>query len=302
MEKEKNENLKTAMKVSVLTVIINSILTAFKLFAGIFAGSYAMISDAVHSASDVFSTFIVMIGIKISGKRSDANHQYGHERFECIAAVILAALLFATGIGIGYSGISKLIIGDYSSLSVPGILALVAAVVSIAVKEIMFWYTRKAAKTIKSGALLADAWHHRSDALSSIGSLIGIAGARLGFMPLDMIASAVISIFVIKTAVSIFWDAVKKMTDEACSDEFVERIKAVINGHTAVINIDSLKTRKFGERIYADVEISINAELSFVEAHDIATAVHDDLEKTFPELKHCTVHANPSAAVSETPQ
>ena len=171
---------KTAMKVSIVSVIWNLLLSAGKLFAGIFANSGAMISDAVHSASDVFSTIIVMIGVKISGKDSDNDHPYGHERLECVAAIILATVLAATGIGIGYGAVVKIMAGDYN-VEMPGILALVAAVVSILVKELMFWYTRYYAKQIDSSALMADAWHHRSDSLSSIGALIGIIGARLGF-------------------------------------------------------------------------------------------------------------------------
>lgn len=152
---------KTAMKVSIVSVIWNLLLSAGKLFAGIFANSGAMISDAVHSASDVFSTIIVMIGVKISGKDSDNDHPYGHERLECVAAIILATVLAATGIGIGYGAVVKIMAGDYN-VEMPGILALVAAVVSILVKELMFWYTRYYAKQIDSSALMADAWHTRS--------------------------------------------------------------------------------------------------------------------------------------------
>ncbi|MDR2047279.1 MAG: cation diffusion facilitator family transporter [Clostridiales bacterium] len=284
-------NVKIAVKVSVGTIIINSVLTGLKLCAGLFAGSYAMLSDAAHTASDTFSTLIVMAGVKISGKKADAGHPYGHERFECIAAVILSVLLFATGAGIGYSGISKLLDGGPSSP--PGILALIAAAVSVAVKEGMYRYTLSAAKKIKSGALKADAWHHRSDALSSVGSFAGILGAVLGFAPLDAIAGAVLSAFVIKVAVGIFIDAVRKMTDEACSPEYEGRIRERILSRPNIIKIDSLKTRKFGERVYVDIEIGIDENLTFIKAHDAATNVHDDLEASFPEIKHCTIHANP---------
>ena len=153
-----------AMKVSVVSIVVNVALSLFKLLAGIVAHSGAMISDAIHSASDVFSTFVVMVGIKMSGKKSDKEHPYGHERMECVAAIVLATILAMTGLGIGYSAVKNVIEGDYKHLAVPGILALVAAVVSILSKEAMFWYTRINAKKIDSGALMADAWHHRSDA------------------------------------------------------------------------------------------------------------------------------------------
>lgn len=181
-----------AMRVSVISVIVNLVLSAFKLLAGIFANSGAMISDAVHSASDVFSTFIVMIGVTISGKKADKEHPYGHERMECVAAIVLAVILFATGLGIGWSGIQKIFFMNSDSLEVPGMLALIAALVSIVTKEWMYWFTKFTADKIRSDALRADAWHHRSDALSSIGALIGIGGARLGFPVLDPIASVVI--------------------------------------------------------------------------------------------------------------
>ena len=170
---------KTANKVSIVTIIGNLILSLMKLFAGIFAHSSAMISDAIHSASDVFCTIVVIIGIKISSKRPDKEHPYGHERMECVAAIVLSIVLFITGLGIGVDAFETIISGDYSNIQVPGVLALIAAIVSILVKEAMYWYTRHYAKKIDSSALMADAWHHRSDAFSSIGALIGIAGARM---------------------------------------------------------------------------------------------------------------------------
>ncbi|MDR1905731.1 MAG: cation diffusion facilitator family transporter [Clostridiales bacterium] len=287
-----DKNIQKAIKVSVVSIAVNAALTAFKFMAGIFAGSLAMLSDAAHTASDVVSTLIVIMGVRISGKKSDANHQYGHERFECIAAIILSVLLFVTGAGIGYSAIFGLI-KSYSDFTVPGNLALAAAVVSIVVKEALYHYTMHTAKAVNSGALRADAWHHRSDALSSVGSFIGILGAILGFVQLDAIAGAVICLLIIKTAVKIFVDSVKKITDEACGEDFENKLRENILVNEKVIIIDSLKTRRFGERVYADIEISVDADMRFVEAHDVATAVHDNLESNFPMIKHCTVHVNP---------
>ena len=152
---------KTAMKISMVSIVGNILLSLFKALAGIVANSGAMISDAIHSASDVFSTIVVIIGIRLSGKESDKEHPYGHERMECVAAILLATILAATGLFIGWSAVEKITVQDDSALAVPGILALVAAVVSIAVKEAMFWYTRAGAKKIDSGALMADAWRCR---------------------------------------------------------------------------------------------------------------------------------------------
>ena len=284
---------KTAMKVSIVSVIWNLLLSAGKLFAGIFANSGAMISDAVHSASDVFSTIIVMIGVKISGKDSDNDHPYGHERLECVAAIILATVLAATGIGIGYGAVVKIMAGDYN-VEMPGILALVAAVVSILVKELMFWYTRYYAKQIDSSALRADAWHHRSDSLSSIGALIGIIGARLGFGIMEPLASVVICIFIEKAAYDIFMDAVNKMVDKSCDDETMEKIKACAMNIPGVENIDLLRTRVFGNKIYVDMEIAADGNKTLDETHAVAERVHDAIEQEFPKVKHIMVHVNPA--------
>ena len=284
---------KTAMKVSIVSVIWNLLLSAGKLFAGIFANSGAMISDAVHSASDVFSTIIVMIGVKISGKDSDNDHPYGHERLECVAAIILATVLAATGIGIGYGAVIKIMAGDYN-VEMPGILALVAAVVSILVKELMFWYTRYYAKQIDSSALMADAWHHRSDSLSSIGALIGIIGARLGFGIMEPLASVVICIFIEKAAYDIFMDAVNKMVDKSCDDETMEKIKACAMNIPGVENIDLLRTRVFGNKIYVDMEIAADGNKTLDETHAVAERVHDAIEQEFPKVKHIMVHVNPA--------
>lgn len=285
---------KVAMKVSFVSIVTNVILSVFKLFAGIFAHSGAMVSDAIHSASDVFSTFVVIIGIKISSKESDKEHPYGHERMECVAAIVLATILAITGLGIGSSAAEKLIAGHYETLVVPGTLALIAAILSIVVKEAMFWYTRIHAKRIDSGALMADAWHHRSDALSSVGALIGIGGAQLGFPVMDAIASLVICIFILKAAYDIFKDAISKMVDRACDEETEEQLKSCALAQDGVLGIDLLHTRTFGNKIYVDIEISADGSMSLFEAHTIAEQVHDSIEQNFPKVKHIMVHVNPS--------
>lgn len=284
---------KTAIKTSVVTIAINGALTAFKLIAGVFGASYALISDAVHSASDVISTVIVMIGIKISSKKADKRHPFGHERFECVAAILLAVILFATGVGIGYTGIRNIVTGAYKDFEVPSYIALIAAAVSIVVKEGMFWYTIKAAKKVNSSALKADAWHHRSDALSSIGSLIGVIGGLCGVSILDSVACLVICLFILKAAIQIFVDAINKMTDEACDEETEEAIREFVRSCDGVKRIDKLMTRIFGNRIYVDAEIACDGNLLLTEAHAIAEKVHHGIENNFPLVKHITVHVNP---------
>ena len=286
----------TAMRVSAVSAAVNILLSLLKAAAGIIAGSAAMISDAVPSASDVFSTAVVMIGVTLSEKKPDKEHPYGHERIECVASVLLAVILAATGLGIGYKGVEKIIFSSSHKLAVPGITALIAAVVSVAVKELMYRYTARAAKKINSGALMADAWHHRSDALSSVGSFAGILGARLGLPVLDPLASVVICVFIEKAAVEIFLDAIDKMIDKACPDDHVEKMKSVILSIDGVMGIDELRSRLFGSRVYVEVEITVSSEKTFVEAHDTAEKVHAAIEGEFPDVKHCMVHVNPDSA------
>ncbi len=284
---------RVAMRVSTVSIIANAVLTVFKLLAGVLANSGAMISDAVHSASDVFSTVVVIIGIRISRKDSDRNHPYGHERLECVAAIVLSTILAATGLGIGYSAVKKIAGGDYASLAVPGLAALLAAVVSIVVKEGMYQYTKVHARRIDSSALMADAWHHRSDALSSVGALIGIAGARLGFPILDPVASLAICFFIEKAAYEIFMDAVDKMVDKACDEETEAALKECAAAQEGVLGVDLLQTRVFGNKIYVDIEIRADGAETLRRAHETAERVHDSIEKSFPRVKHIMVHVNP---------
>ena len=291
---EKNQE-QIAMRVSYISILGNVLLSVFKLMAGIFAHSGAMISDAVHSASDVFSTFVVMIGIKISARASDKEHPYGHERMECVAAIVLATILCITGLGIGKNAIAKLQDGNDAGMVIPGILALVAAIVSIVVKEAMFWYTRGAAKKIDSGALMADAWHHRSDALSFVGALVGILFARNGYPVMDAVASLIICVFIVKASYDIFKDAVDKMVDKACDEETERELKNFVEAQPGVLGVDLLQTRVFGNKIYVDLEIGADENSTLKESHQVAEQVHDKLEIQFPKVKHIMIHVNPKS-------
>lgn len=291
---EKNQE-QIAMRVSYISILGNVLLSVFKLMAGIFAHSGAMISDAVHSASDVFSTFVVMIGIKISARASDKEHPYGHERMECVAAIVLATILCITGLGIGKNAIAKLQDGNDAGMVIPGILALVAAIVSIVVKEAMFWYTRGAAKKIDSGALMADAWHHRSDALSSVGALVGILFARNGYPMMDAVASLIICVFIVKASYDIFKDAVDKMVDKACDEETERELRNFVEAQPGVLGVDLLQTRVFGNKIYVDLEIGADENSTLKESHQVAEQVHDKLEIQFPKVKHIMIHVNPKS-------
>lgn len=295
-----NENEKLAMECSFYSIIANLALSLGKLVAGFMANSAAMVSDGVHSASDVFSTFVVIAGVKISNKAEDSDHQYGHERLECVAAIILSVMLVFVALGIGYSGYEKVFHSDVSELEIPGMLALVAAVASIVVKEGMFWYTKGVAEKINSGALKADAWHHRSDAISSVGAFIGILGARMGYPILDPIASMVICLMILEAAYEVFKDATDKMVDHAMPENEVAQIKQTVEAIDGVIHVDYITTRMFGSRSFVDVEISADDDLTLREAHEIAESVHAAIEENFPQVKHCMVHVNPVSEVDHS--
>ena len=284
---------KIIMRVSNISIVVNVLLSAIKFVVGVIANSGAMISDAIHSVSDVFSTIIVMIGANAAAKDPDQEHPYGHDRMECIAAIVLAIVLFITGIGVGITGVKKIFGGNYGDLAVPGALALVAAVISIVVKEGMFWYTRFYGKKVDSTALLADAWHHRSDALSSVGSFIGILGARLGFPICDPLASVVICLFIVKAAYNICKEALDKMVDKSCDDETERKMSDLIKSQEGVISLDLLMTRMFGSKLYVDVEIGADENTPLRDSHAIAENVHNAIEANFPKVKHCMVHVNP---------
>lgn len=284
-------NEKIAIKVSVISIILNCLLTLIKFISGVISKSSAMISDSVHSLSDVLSTFVVIIGVKISNKKADSDHPYGHERIECVSAIILSGMLFIIGALIGINGIKN--VTNSSNLVIPGVLALIASIISIISKEAMYQYTIRVSKKINSAALKADAWHHRSDALSSIGSFIGILGSRLGFKIFDPLASVIISLCIIKVSIDIFKDAIDKMVDKSCDKEVIDKVISVIEKNESVKNIDDIKTRQFGNKAYVDVEISVDENLLLKDAHKVAEEIHDSVENEINIVKHCMVHVNP---------
>ena len=288
------DRAKVANKVAAIGIGGNIALSAFKLVAGVAGNSAAMISDAVHSLSDVFATAIAFAGVRMAERDADAGHPYGHERLECVASLALGVILLATGLAIGGNGLDAVATRSYLNSASPSMIALVAAIVSIAAKEAMFWYTRHQARLINSSAFMADAWHHRSDAISSVGALIGIGAEMLGFRAGDELASIAIGIIIVKVAADVLKDAIGNMTDTPCDREEERAILTCIEGVPGVVRVDNLRTRKFGNRIYVDVEIAADGDLPLREAHAIAEAAHDTVEKTFPDVKHVMVHENPA--------
>jgi cation diffusion facilitator family transporter len=291
---DKKKALKIINKVAIVTIVVNLVLAVGKFLAGIFGHSTAMISDAVHSSSDVLSTLIVLVGARIAVKNEDKDHNYGHDKFESIASILLAMLLFATALALGWTGIKSIADAAKGGEFVkPTLAALIAAIVSIVVKEGMYWYTIYYAKRLDSQALKADAWHHRSDAFSSVAGFVGILGAMLGVYVLEGIATVLIALLIIKVSYDIVKIVLRQLTDHAAPEELVGKIYKTINDDEDVKNVDLLKTRISGSIIYVEAEIAVDRELSIVEAHDIAQRVHDKIETTFEEVRHIVIHVNP---------
>lgn len=286
-------NTQQAMRVSATNIIANAVLAALKFCAGIFAGSAAMISDGVHTAADVFDTLIVIVGIKFADKKPDAGHQYGHDRMECIAALILSGILFVTGLSIGADGIRNIMSGLQEDLRVPGMAALIVAIISVAAKEGLYWYTRAGAKKVGSGALMATAWHNRTDALSSVGAFIGIIGARLGLPIMDPIASVAICVLVLKVAVDIFRNSTARLVDKSCDEKTVALIREIIGSEPGVISIHDLKTRMFGANFYAEAEIIVERDRTAEEIFALTDDVRRKMKEKIPQMKDCTISIRP---------
>lgn len=291
-----NEYVKKAKKVSFVSLIINFLLSAVKLVAGLLAGSSAMVSDSVHSLSDCFSTIVVIIGVSLGGRAADKEHPFGHERLECVASLILSAILFSTAFLLGESAVKSIV--DIAKNGGTGsndfiYLAIGAAVLSIVVKFALYLYTEKVAKATSSSALHGDALHHLSDSLSSFGSLAGLVGVMLNVPLLDPIASLVICVMIVKAGVDIALVAVNQLVDRSAGEKTEEKMKEIILAVPGVIQVDVLRTRLYGNRIFAEVEIGVSVEESFLASHQIAERVHFKIEREFPNVKHCMVHANP---------
>lgn len=283
-------NYKEGTKASYITAMLNLFLAIIKFIAGVIGRSSAMVADAIHTFSDIATTAVVIVGLKISNKEADKKHPYGHEKFEPECSKIVSLLLILTGIYLAYSSIKIIIYGNFTT---PKSIAIYAALASIAIKEAMYWYTILVARKIKSISMEADAWHHRSDALSSIGTLIGIVGARMGFAILDPVAGLIVSFLVIKVGLDFYIKAIKSIVDESADESTIEKISDLALSVTGVESINDLKTRIFGNRIYVDIEVYVNKSISVEEGHNIAHSVHDIIEATLTEVKHCMVHIEP---------
>lgn len=288
---------KKAARVTWVGFFTNLILSAAKIVAGVVGRSSAMVADGIHSLSDFVTDFIVIIFIKISSKNEDSDHPYGHGKFETFATMLISFALFIVAIGIFYSGSVKIYeVLNGRTIERPTYLALIMAAVSIVVKEGLYWYTIIIGRKIDSPAVIANGWHHRSDAFSSIGTLIGISGAMfLGerWRILDPITSVIVGIFIIDVAYKLARPSIQELLEMSLPQEIEQNIEQKIQATPGVITFHHLRTRKNGNAFIIDMHIKVDARSSIVEAHDIATHVENNLKAAFGKHTQVNVHIEP---------
>lgn len=295
--KKQNKINRSTNQASFISLFANIILAVGKLIVGIIAGSASLISDAINSIDDVISTIVVVVGVKNSQKNPDSDHQFGHERMDSVAAVILSILFFITGAFIIYTAVMTIINVANGSIviSPPKTLAWIVAGVAVLIKEALFIYTYRVSKKANSAALKGIAFDHQMDVIAtSISFLAIILAISLKQPILDPIASLIIGLLIIWTGIKTITDAFRKMTDHVADPKIVAELEKVISEQAGVVCIDVLRTRQFGNKIFVDVEIAVDGNLRLDEAHDIAERVHNRVEKDFEEVKHIMVHVNPA--------
>lgn len=280
-----------ANKVTIQSIFWNVFLTIIKVFAGILGKSSAMVADGLHSASDIISSVGVLIGNKIAKTPNDKEHNYGHEKAETLVSFLLSILLIIVSLKIGLDALKALF--NLSSIQIPTILPLVVSVISIAIKEYQYRITIKIAKKINSPSLKADAWHHRSDALSSVAAFIGIGGAMLGFKALDPLASIAVALFVAKVGFDILINSTNELMDYSIDDEQEEQIREIARRTSGVLNLGELRSRKHGAMAYIDLTICVNKDLTVLEGHEIAHKIEKYIIKEMQFVKGITVHVEP---------
>lgn len=277
------------IQVVIVSMACNLFLAVLKLTIGLLTDSAAITSDGIHSSCDILTNVAVLIGIRLAHTEQDLHHPYGHERFESLTALILSFILLSTGFCIGSDAIQKMYHWQSDGKSSIPLFAIYPALCSIILKEIMFWYTRHHAISSHSSALMADAWHQRTDSLSSIAALIGIIGAKLGAPICDVIASLTISIMICLAAISIFADAANQLVDRSCNRQIEEKLRTLVLSQPDVQSISMLRTRVFGNRIYADVTLQLSAVLTIRDGCSISEHICSAVYGQIPEIKEVLI-------------
>ena len=292
------ERDKKVYRVTLLGSVVNLLLLVFKFVAGVLGHSAAMIADAVHSLSDFVTDLIVIVFVKISSKPEDADHAYGHGKYETLASCIIGLALIVVGVMMGYNAVVKIVdvVRNGTELASPGIIALAAAVLSIVLKEWMFHLTRKVAREVDSPAVEANAWHHRSDALSSVGTAIGIGGAVLlgsKWAVLDPIAALVVSVFIVVQAAKILSDAIDQLMEKSLPRDVEQRICEIVYEEEGTSDIHHLRTRKIGSQISIELHVRMNGYLTLREVHDKSIAIEKRLRAAFGDSTYINLHVEP---------
>ena len=298
MESEKSSREKGIYKVTIVGSIVNFLLLVFKFFAGIAGHSAAMLADAVHSLSDFITDIVVIVFVRIAGKPEDKGHDYGHGKYETLATAIIGSLLLCVGFGIFWNGASSI----YTflrggQLESPGVVALVAALVSIVSKEILYQYTVIQGKKLNSQAVIANAWHHRSDALSSIGTAIGIGGAILlgdHWRVLDPVAAVVVSFFIMKVSVRLLIPCVDELLEKSLPEDVEKEIEQTVLSFPGVSQPHHLRTRRIGNYYAIELHVRMDGKITLEEAHSTATAIENKLKEMFGKGTHVGIHVEPT--------
>lgn len=298
MESEKSSREKGIYKVTIVGSIVNFLLLVFKFFAGIAGHSAAMLADAVHSLSDFITDIVVIVFVRIAGKPEDKGHDYGHGKYETLATAIIGLLLLCVGFGIFWNGASSI----YTflrggQLESPGVVALVAALVSIVSKEILYQYTVIQGKKLNSQAVIANAWHHRSDALSSIGTAIGIGGAILlgdHWRVLDPVAAVVVSFFIMKVSVRLLIPCVDELLEKSLPEDVEKEIEQTVLSFPGVGQPHHLRTRRIGNYYAIELHVRMDGKITLEEAHSTATAIENKLKEMFGKGTHVGIHVEPT--------
>ena len=294
MESEKSSREKGIYKVTIVGSIVNFLLLVFKFFAGIAGHSAAMLADAVHSLSDFITDIVVIVFVRIAGKPEDKGHDYGHGKYETLATAIIGLLLLCVGFGIFWNGASSI----YTflrggQLESPGVVALVAALVSIVSKEILYQYTVIQGKKLNSQAVIANAWHHRSDALSSIGTAIGIGGAIL-LGDHDPVAAVVVSFFIMKVSVRLLIPCVDELLEKSLPEDVEKEIEQTVLSFPGVSQPHHLRTRRIGNYYAIELHVRMDGKITLEEAHSTATAIENKLKEMFGKGTHVGIHVEPT--------
>lgn len=289
---------KQIYKVTIMGGIVNTLLMLFKFVAGIFGHSSAMIADAFHSLSDFASDIVVIVFVKLSGKPEDRHHSYGHGKFETLASLIVGLMLAAVGIGLALEGVKKCIFYfEGGQLETPGTLALVAALISVFLKEGLFRYTIRQSSQLNSNALKANAWHHRSDAMTSLATLAGIGGAILlgeRWNVLDPLAAVIVSGFIIKTSWSLMKPALEELLEKSLPEDELADIVGMVNSIPEIKSYHRLRTRRVGPNRAIEIHIILDPDMTLDKAHAIASELEHKIKTEFGSDTHIGIHMEPA--------